>query len=103
MALRSKDSTLQLRLESELLQRFKEMCEEDGRPVSWVVRDFMRERVEQWEKRKGRQVAVAAPAAAPVPVVDLDDDDDDDSNPARKELSRQQRRQLERDMRKRGQ
>lgn len=74
--------------------------------MSWVLRDYMRGRVDQWEKRKGRAEAASlgapVPVATPAPYVDPDDVDDDDDNPARQELSRQQRRAMEREMRKRG-
>lgn len=57
---RMKDSGLRIRVERQLREKFLELCREQDRPASQVIREFMREYIERNEqtiandKNKGR-------------------------------------------------
>jgi len=44
-----KDSGLRIRVERQLRQKFLELCREQDRPASQVIREFMREYIENHE------------------------------------------------------
>lgn len=44
-----KDSGLRIRVERELREKFLELCREQDRPASQVLREFMRDYIEQNE------------------------------------------------------
>lgn len=46
-----KDSGLRIRVERQLREKFLELCREQDRPASQVIREFMRDYVEQHEQR----------------------------------------------------
>lgn len=102
MALKEKSAVLQIRLDPDLLIRFQAYCEDRDRPVSMVIREMMRNVVDQYEAAQARKQKVATPLAVPVPsqVNSLDDDLDDDDDPVSPEpLNRAQRRAAEREKR----
>lgn len=45
-----KDSGLRIRVERQLRQKFLELCREQDRPASQVIREFMREYIENQEE-----------------------------------------------------
>tara|TARA_R110000787_G_scaffold16622_17_gene50526 strand:- start:24898 stop:25074 length:177 start_codon:yes stop_codon:yes gene_type:complete len=45
-----KDSGLRIRVERQLRQKFLELCREQDRPASQVIREFMREYIESHEE-----------------------------------------------------
>ena len=45
-----KDSGLRIRVERQLRQKFLELCREQDRPASQVIREFMREYIESLEE-----------------------------------------------------
>lgn len=45
-----KDSGLRIRIERGLRERFLELCREQDRPASQVIREFMREYIEEHEE-----------------------------------------------------
>ena len=59
---RMKDSGLRIRVERQLREKFLELCREQDRPASQVIREFMREYIERNEqtiandKNKGRNL-----------------------------------------------
>ena len=47
---RMKDSGLRIRVERQLREKFLELCREQDRPASQVIREFMREYIERNEE-----------------------------------------------------
>jgi predicted DNA-binding protein len=45
-----KDSGLRIRVERQLREKFLELCREQDRPASQVLREFMRQYIEQHER-----------------------------------------------------
>ena len=45
-----KDSGLRIRVERQLCEKFLELCREQDRPASQVIREFMREYIERNEQ-----------------------------------------------------
>lgn len=53
MALVRKDSTIQLRLPQELLDKYRELCESRDVTVSSEIRDFIRRELGRYERQVG--------------------------------------------------
>jgi len=45
--MKTKDAAFRIRVEKELRDEFVELCRRGGRPAAQVIREFMREYVEQ--------------------------------------------------------
>lgn len=45
-----KDSGLRIRVERQLREKFLELCREQDRPASQVIREFMRDYIERHEE-----------------------------------------------------
>ena len=65
MALKPKSELLQVRVEPELLERFRAFAESNHSTVSEAIRHFMRVYSEQYEKRLERARAAQASKGAP--------------------------------------
>ncbi|MCX7289598.1 hypothetical protein [Janthinobacterium sp.] len=55
MALKPKDAVFQVRVERDLLERFRVICEVREMTVSFAIRRFMQHQVEQEEARQRTQ------------------------------------------------
>lgn len=74
MASQPKDAVLQVRLPSDLAERYRELCDEEMTPASVRIRRFILGEVRDWEARNARQAVQKPPEAreavksAPPPV-----------------------------------
>jgi len=50
-----KDSGLRIRIERDLRERFLEVCRQKDRPAAQVIREFMREYIEHYERTRDHE------------------------------------------------
>lgn len=105
MAIVQKDSVLQIRLPAELLDKYKQLCAEKLIPVSVKLRQHILYEVEQWERANERRLggfakvaqSPAPPVPAPAPQPVQRSSERSETGP---KMSRQERREMERELKK---